>query len=182
MTEYWHGDPADVSLNAICARAGVSKPSLYREFGSEDGLARATLDRYAEQVLADTLALLEAGKGFRETLDALVDFACDDPRMETGCLFYKMRNGKHRLGSLTRARVEELHAAAQSAYERFLERCRDAGGWPASRSVQVEARYLLEQIGLAVTLRASGENARDLRAMLTLALSVLEPPATRRKR
>lgn len=37
MTAYWQSDPADVSLNAITQMAGISKPSLYREFGSEDG-------------------------------------------------------------------------------------------------------------------------------------------------
>ena len=35
MTAYWHDDPADVSINAICRLAGVSKPSLYREVGSQ---------------------------------------------------------------------------------------------------------------------------------------------------
>ena len=34
MNAYWHSDPADVSVNAICQMAGISKPSLYREFGS----------------------------------------------------------------------------------------------------------------------------------------------------
>ncbi len=178
MTAYWHGDPADVSLNSICVRAGVSKPSLYRDFGSEDGLARAALDRYAEQVLSQVLGILHAGNGFQATLDALVAFACDDPRMETGCLFYKMRNGKHRLGPLTRARVEEIDAGAQGAYERFLTRCRDAGDFPAGLRVQAGARYLMEQVGLAITQRASGENARDVRETLVLALSVFAPGKT----
>jgi len=178
MTEYWLGDPADVSLNSICVRAGVSKPSLYREFGSEDGLARSALDRYAEQVLSRVLGILQADIGLRATLDALVEFACDDPRMETGCLFYKMRAGKRHWGPLTRARVDELDAGARGAYARFLEHCRDAGEWPAERSVQVGARYLLEQMGLAIAQRASGENVRDVRETMRLALSVIESAAT----
>lgn len=177
MAAYWRDDPSDVSLNSICRMAEVSKPSLYREFGSEDGLTRATLDRYAEQVLSDVFAILRAGDGLRATLDALIHFACDDPRMETGCVFYKMRSGKHRLGPETRARVDELDAAARGAYETFLQGCRDAGEWPAGRSVQVGARYLSEQISLAITQRASGEAVRDVREMLTLALSVFTPGA-----
>ena len=172
MTAYWQDDPSDVSLNSICRLAGVAKPSLYREFGSEDGLTRATLDRYAEQVLSDVFAILHAGNGLRATLDALIYFACDDPRMETGCLFYKMRSGKHRLGPETRARVDELDAGARGAYETFLQGCRDAGEWPAGRSVKAGARYLSEQVSLAITQRASGEDVRDVREMLTLALSV----------
>jgi AcrR family transcriptional regulator len=68
MTAYWQTDPADVSVNAICQMAGISKPSLYRAFGSEDGLSRAVLDRYAEQVLSEVFVILHGRTGLRETL------------------------------------------------------------------------------------------------------------------
>lgn len=172
MAAYWQGDPADVSVNAITQMAGISKPSLYREFGSEDGLKLAVLDRYADAVLSDMFVILHGGKGLRETLDALIDFATDDPRMETGCLFYKMRAGKHRLGPLTRARVEEIDAAGQAAYAAFLQSARDAGEAIGGLPVASGARYLGEQIALAITQRAAGEDPERIRAMLTLALSV----------
>lgn len=171
VTAYWRSDPADVSVNAICQLAGISKPSLYRAFGSEDGLARAALESYAQKVLSDVFAILHAGKGLHETLDALVEFACADPRMETGCLFYKMRAGRHRLGPETRARVEEIDADAQAAYAAFLRSRRDAGDWPAGLSVDAAAPYLGEQIALAITQRASGEDPARIREMMTLALS-----------
>ena len=175
VTAYWRSDPADVSVNAICEMAGISKPSLYRAFGSEDGLTRAALDRYAERVLSDVVAILQCGAGLRETLAALVDFATADPRMETGCLFFKMRGGKHRLGPQTRARVEEIHASAQAAYAAFVQSCRDAGEWPSDISVDAAAAYLSEQVALATTQRASGEDPARIREMLTLALSVFLP-------
>jgi AcrR family transcriptional regulator len=176
MTAYWQSDPADVSVNAICQMAGVSKPSLYRAFGSEDGLTRAVLDSYAERVLSSVFAILHGGQGLRGTLAALVDFAVADPRMETGCLFYKMRAGKHRLGPDTRARVEEIDAAAQAAYAAFLQAARDAGDWPDGLSVEAGAKYLGEQLGLAITQRASGEDPARIREMMTLALSVFTRP------
>ncbi len=176
MKAYWHSDPADVSVNAICQMAGISKPSLYREFGSEDGLSRAALDRYADQVLAEMFVMLHGGKGLRGTLAALIDFACHDPRMETGCLFYKMRAGKHRLGPDTRARVEEIDATAQAAYAAFLQAARDTGDWPQGLSVAAGAEYLGEQVALAITQRASGEDPARIREMLTLALSVFTRP------
>lgn len=172
MEAYWHEDPADVSVNAICRLAGVSKPSLYREFGSEDGLTRAALDRYAQEVLVDVFAIIQSGRGLGPTLDALVEFACQDTRMETGCLFYKMRNGKHRLGPETRALVDELDAAARAAYTAFLTACRESGEWTKGPTPEAGARYLSEQIALAITQRASGEDANDIRDSLTLALSV----------
>lgn len=172
VSEYWHGDPADISLNAICQKAGVSKPSVYREFGSEDGLTRAALDSYAERVLSDVFAILHSGSGFRKTLEALIDFASTDTRMETGCLFYKMRAGKHRLGPETRARVDALDQAAHSAYVAFLRACRETGDWSGGISDEVAARYLGEQLGLAFSQRASGEDPAQVRAGLALALSV----------
>ncbi len=172
MKAYWSGDPADVSVNTICRLAGVSKPSLYREFGSEDGLTRATLDHYAKLVLSDVFAILRAGRGLEWTLGALTDFACDDPRMETGCLFYKMRAGKHRLGPQTHARVDELDAAAREAYAGFLRACSEAGEWAPPPTVESGARYLSEQVGLAITQRASGEDTAQVRDSLRLAMSV----------
>lgn len=173
MTAYWHADPSDVSMNAICQLAGVSKPSVYREFGSEDGLTCAVLNQYAELVLSDILAILQRGAGLRDTLAALIDFASDDPRMETGCLFYKMRAGKHRLGPETRARVNQIDAAAQAAYADFLQARSATGEGPGGLPIAAAANYLSEQIALAITQRAAGENKARIRQMLELALSVL---------
>lgn len=172
MNAYWQTDPADVSVNAITQMAGISKPSLYRAFGSEDGLSRAALDRYAEQVLSEMFTILQGGAGLWDTLNSLIDFASDDPRMETGCLFYKMRAGKHRLGPETRTRIEEIDAAAQAAYAAFLQAARHTANWPEGLSVEAGAKYLGEQIALAITQRASGEDRARIREMLTLSLSV----------
>jgi len=172
VNAYWTGDPADVSVNAICQLAGVSKPSLYRAFGSEDGLTLAAIDGYAAHVLSEVFAILQSGKTLAQTLDDLVAFACDDPRMETGCLFYKMRVGKHRLGPRTRARIDEVAAAAHAGYAAFLQARRDAGDWPGPLSAETGATYLGEQIGLALTQRAAGEDPVRIRETLILALSV----------
>lgn len=172
MAAYWHTDPADVSVNAICHAASVSKPSLYREFGSEDGLMRATLDLYADRVLSDVFAILQNGSDLRNTLNALIDFAVSDPRMEAGCLFTKMRAGKHRLGPNTSARVEEIAALAHTAYRMFLQSCRDTGELPNALSIELASQYLGEQIALAITQRASGENPVKVQKMLQMALSI----------
>jgi AcrR family transcriptional regulator len=166
------GDPADVSVNAICQRAGIPKPSLCREFGSEDGLTLAVIDRYAEGVLADRFVMLHGGKGPRMMLDALIDFASDDPQMDTGCLFHEMRSGKRRLGPQTRARVDEIDAAALAAHAGFLQSCRDAGNWNTRLPIAAGARSLGDQIAVAITQPASGEGRARVREKLTLALSV----------
>lgn len=173
MAAYWETDPAEISLNEVCKRAGVSKPSLYRAFGGEDGLMRAALDLYAERVLADVFGLLRPDAPLSQALEALADFATDAPRMERGCLFYKMRGGKHRLGPQTRARVEEIDAAALAGYETFLRARRDAGDWSEPPEVAAAAAFLSEQVAWALTQRAAGADKAHIRATLEVATSVL---------
>ena len=173
MHAYWKNDPVDVSVNAICQMAEISKPSLYRTFGNEDGLTLAALDRYAQLVLSDIFAILQRGTGMHDTLEALIEFASADPRMATGCLFYKMRAGKHRLGPETRKRVDEIDAAARLGYTDFLQTRRDSGDWPGKISVEAGATYLSEQIAFAFTQRAAGMEPSDIRDLLKMSLSVL---------
>lgn len=172
MTAYWRSDPADVSVNAVCQMAAVSKPSLYRAFGNEDGLNLAVLDAYAVRVLSRVFDILGNDQGIQETLEALVEFACEDRLMETGCLFYKMRAGKHRLGPLARGRIEQIDAEAQAAYIAFFRANQHAGQLPEGISIEASGRYLGEQLALAVTQRASGMESARIREMMTLALSV----------
>lgn len=173
MQTYWTEDPTDVSMNEVCRRAGVSKASLYRGFGSDDQFMRAVLDRYAEQILPGILGALSNEATLEDTLDTLITFASRDPQMDTGCLFHKLRAGKHRLGPLTRQRVDDIEAAALQAFEAFLSARRDAGDWIGDRSISVTARYLSGQIGFALTQRAAGEDKDRIQETLELALSVL---------
>lgn len=172
MNAYWKGDPADVSINAICAMANASKPAIYREFGNEDGLMLAVLNHYADEVLFDIFKVLEDEMSLKDTLNALIDFSSQDPKMETGCLFYKMRVGKHRLGPQTLRRVNEINAIAIDAFTDYLEKCRASGEWESEQSSSSMARYLVEQIGLAFTQRAAGENPAQVHQTMSIALSV----------
>ena len=176
MRAYWQQDPADVSLNAICTLAGVSKPALYRQFGSEDGLMRAVLDRYATQVLSDIFDILSRNMPPEETLAALSHFASTDEKMETGCVFYKMRAGKHRLGPLTREGVEAIDAGAVTALTAYFKARQVAGDWAGDPPAATVARYVVEQIGLALSQRAAGHDPDEVRDTLTLAFSALRRP------
>lgn len=172
MNAYWTGDPADVSVNAVCGMAAASKPAIYRAFGNEDGLMLAALNRYADEVLFNIFTRLTPETSLRETLDALIRFCAEDPKMETGCLFYKMRAGKHRHGPQTRERITEIEAVAVDAFTDYLETCRTTGTWESAQPSRLMARYLVDQIGLAFTQRAAGENPAQVQQSLSIALSV----------
>ena len=173
MNAYWQNDRAAVSVNAICALAGVSKPSLYRDFGSEDGLTQAVLERYAQTVLGSVEALLSSSIGFVTKLEALIDFASQDPRMEVGCLFVKMRTTRSRFGVRTQAKIASIEAHFLECYIRFFREGAASGEWGGSIAAELAAGYLYEQLGLAVSQRAAGKSPESVRELFGLAMSVL---------
>ena len=173
MHAYWHDERASVSINAICELAGVSKPSLYREFGSEDGLTAGVLDHYAQTVLASVEDLLSGPASLDQKLDALIDFACDDPRMAAGCLFVKMRAMRSRWGQQTQSRIAAIDATVLARFVQFFEQAALHGQCHTGVSPQLAASYLHEQFGLAFAQRAAGKDPASVRQLLVLALSVL---------
>ena len=46
METYWKEGIENVSLNEMCRKIGESKPSVYREYGGEEGLQLAALELY----------------------------------------------------------------------------------------------------------------------------------------
>lgn len=173
MQAYWHEGPTEVSINALCARAGVSKPSLYRAFGGEDGLTRAALTAYSEQVLAEVLAILDAPDGFDAALEGLVHYASESPLSDPGCLFVKMRAARDRFGPQTQDLIDALGEGAIAAYVAFLDAARARGAWAGRVPTDLAARYLAAQIEAALARRAAGVPSDEVRAVLALALSVL---------
>lgn len=109
----------DTSVNSICALEWVSKPSLYRDFGSEDGLTAAVLQRYAEVVLARMDDLLASPVSFAAKCEAMIQFASADPQMETGYLFVKMKSTRSRFGIRTQAIIADIDENALRIYTRF---------------------------------------------------------------
>lgn len=171
---YWHEGPG-VSLNAICQRAGVAKPSLYREFGSEDGLTLAVLDHYAGLVQSQVKGLLSSKLSFAAKLEALIVFMSEDPRYEHGCLFVKMRGAQLDLGPKTRAKVAEIEAATVEIFTRFFRSSRKKEEWMGRITPHFAAQYLHAQIGLAASQRALGVKPATVKLCLQYALSVLRP-------
>ncbi len=176
MQAYWHEGPTEVSINALSARAGVSKPSLYRAFGGEDGLTHAALRTYAAQVLAEVLAILDAPDGFEAALEGLVHYASESPLSDPGCLFVKMRAARDRFGPQTRGLIDALADGATAAYAAFLDTARARGEWAGRVPTDLAARYLGAQIEAALARRAAGVPSDEVRAVLALALSVLTAP------
>lgn len=179
---YWREDVDSISLNEICRRAQVSKPSLYREFGNEDGLMKAVLVAYQKQVLAPVYQMIAADAPFRETLDSLVSMVTrsgdapvfgEDQAVPRGCLFVKMRESYGHLGAETRTEIDQAKEEALTVYEDWVTRARAKGEFRGEMSSRFAAIYIDAQLSHAASLLARGEPNDEVKKILTVAFSML---------
>jgi AcrR family transcriptional regulator len=182
MQAYWREDVESVSLNEICRRAEVAKPGLYREFGNEDGLLKAVLVAYQQQVLATVYQMIATDAPFRATLDGLVSivtrsgdtpFFGDAQAVPSGCLFAKMRESYRHLGEETRAEVDRVKAKILTLYEDWVERARAKGEFTGDMPSRFAAIYIDAQLNNALSLLARGEPNDEVKKILTVAFSML---------
>ena len=177
MDSYWKDNIGNLSLNEICRRSGVSKPGLYREFSNEDGLMKAVLIRYQEQVLEPVQQMLNSDVPFKEALDNLISFAtsvnCHD-ESPNGCLFIKMRESRVHLGKETQAQIDLLEKQGLVFFKKWVERSKTKGEFSVDMSSEFVATYIDAQLSNASTQLARGVAPETVKKILLVAFSVLE--------
>lgn len=175
MRSWWAEGAHVVSLNEISRRTGLSKSSLYREFGGEDGLMTAALEQYRALSAAPLLALFESDLPPHELLTLVVQATTTDQGLPPGCLFTKLRLTKATLGESTQAlvvrMVEERRAGFARWYVKVLEQ-----GLGADLTAEQAARYLDAQLTLILVRLGAGDPHDQVGQDATLALRVLLGP------
>jgi AcrR family transcriptional regulator len=176
MMRYWADGPTRVSIKHICETAHVSKPSLYREFGSDDGLKDAVLDLYHDMVLGPFFGILTSNLGFNQQIQALIAFTIQDRQplgIPSGCLQVAMRAHKDDLGPNTRNKVEQLRRETLVNYERWIERAKSRGEFKADISSEAAALFCDTQNGGAMRMQRDGVPSDIIGQTMTLAFSAL---------
>lgn len=173
MVCYWREGVDALGLNEICRRAGISKPTLYREFGGEDGLMAAALDQYREKMALPVLALLATDRPFAEVLAEIIQAYTADRGTPAGCLFTKMRSSPSRLGPVTTARVETVRSELYEAYAAWYERARSRDEVNVTVPRELAAHHLDTQLTTVLIQMAAGQAPELVRAQAQLAFAGL---------
>ncbi|MEL6344408.1 MAG: TetR/AcrR family transcriptional regulator [Myxococcota bacterium] len=161
------------SLNALCRLIGLSKPSFYRTFGSEDGLMTAALDHYRELAIVPLLGLLAADEPFAQLLDASLEWLTSDHGAPAGCLFTRMRLSSARLGPSTKARVREIEQERRAAFTASYQRGLERGEVDQTLSASFAAYFIDTQLTAALVQRAAGDPPDMVKAQTRLAFRTL---------
>jgi AcrR family transcriptional regulator len=177
MHAYWEEGQSEVSLNAVCKLAQVSKPSLYQEFGSEDGLKQAVLSDYHKMTLAPLYEMLAVDQPFDTALVNLKNYILRDHQeydMPMGCLFVDMCQCRDHLGELTSAKVGEFRDLSVSVLQGWIEGAKANGELASSISPRTAAIYIDAQIASIMNMQRQGASQKDIESVFQIALSVFE--------
>lgn len=173
MEHYWSDGPFELSVNEICRRTEVPKPSLYRDFGGDDGLLAAALAHYETVVIEPLASRIINSQSFSEAKDIMIEFITSPVVQSQGCLFSKIRVAPKRLGPITSECVELLVIKLRGIYSRLYEKAQECGEVSDSVTPKLAGRYLDNQVTAMLRLVAAGERPEDVREQLRLAFTGL---------
>ena len=176
MSIYWSHGPTNVSLNEICYKAKISKPGFYREFGGEDGLMKSALLLYKNSLIQQILDILNLEKTFDEPLDLLVAQIIenkDKEQKENGCLLAKFRQSRKKFGKKTQEQIDIILKERHLVFELWIKKAKSKGEFSLPLTSNFVANYIISQLDYAVSGLANGEKNKNIKNVLTLALSIL---------
>ena len=177
LMQYWGVSPTDVSIGEICKLTGASKPGIYREFGSDDGLKCAALESYRSLALLPLFAILKRDQCFAAAKAALVAFTTQDREalgVPSGCLFVTLRTQRGNLGSATGERVDLLREEVLDAYMVWIETAKSRGECSAQIPTDAAALYFDAQNGGAMRMQKEGVDNATIATVLQYAFKMIE--------
>ena len=176
MEQYWRHGPTQVSINDICDLSGSSKPSVYREFGSDDRLKAVALLAYKAIAIDPLLARLNGMQPIAKTLNSIINFIMQDRQLQNvpdGCLFALMKAQRHCFGPETQQCLDGVRTEFVSSFATWIDTSKSAGVFrkdiPTNAAVhQIEALH-----NGASSLQRDGESPEEVRQMLTFGLAAI---------
>ena len=175
LIQYWSKGPANVSISDICNLTGASKPGVYREFGSDDGLKKAVLEVYHGLAIQPVIDILEKNQPTTDAIDALIGFMTQDRTalgIPQGCLFVMMRAQSERLGPSTYDKLNKVRQDLLAAYSDWIERAKLHGEF-INIPTDVAALLLDMQHGGAMRMQREGVPRETIETVLRFALEAV---------
>jgi AcrR family transcriptional regulator len=175
LIEYWAKGPTNVSIGEICKQMGASKPGVYREFGSDDGLKSSVLEAYRSFVIQPLIDIIVKDQPAAETIDAIIGFMTQDRTalgIPDGCLFVMMREQSEHLGPSTCHKLNKVRHDLLAAYSEWIERAKLHGEF-INIPTDIAALLLDMQHGGAMRMQREGVSRETIESVLRFALGAV---------
>ena len=175
LIEYWAKGPTNVSIGEICKQTGASKPGVYREFESDDGLKSSVLEAYRSLVIQPLIDIIVKDQPVAETIDAIIGFMTQNRTtlgIPDGCLFVMMRAQSEHLGPSTCDKLNKVRHDLLAAYSAWIERAKLHGEF-IDIPTDIAALLLDMQHGGAMRMQREGVPRETIESVLRFALGAV---------
>lgn len=173
---YWRSGVANTSFNEVARALNVSKPTLYRYFGDEDGLLSEAVSHYCSQRSMHPDLLQKTGD-LRTDLNAWFDLQIDelyerheDSEVPSGCLMMECVQLGKALGVKSTAAVNQSVREILTLIEDRLVTARDHGQLRDGIEIGAAVHLIAGQMIVAKTVVLIGETRENLKKMVRLAI------------
>lgn len=181
METYWKEGIENVSLNEMCRKIGESKPSVYREYGGEEGLQLAALELYYKDRVEPVGKILFGAEdirvGIKSAFYFLINEHFKDEKMGAACMFN--REGMHpseNLSVMCKNFIEKKDKENMSFLKEGLKRALDKEYLNKGINIDTYSVYIFNQIKLIASLSNNKQLSKStLREMVDLIMSPLLP-------
>lgn len=173
---YWRSGVASTSFNEVSRALNVSKPTLYRYFGDEDGLLSSAIEHYVSQRTLHP-ELLNATGDLGTDLNAWFSLQIDDlyekhhdGTTPTGCLLMECIQLGKTLGAKTTATVHRaIHEFLEMVEDRLVI-AKEAGQLRPDIDIKAAVHLVAGQMIVAKNVVLIGEPKEAVKCMVTLAI------------
>lgn len=173
MNCYWKDGVYEVSINELCKRIKISKPTLYREYKSEDGLLHDVLKHYQHHVLAPIIESVSQHSSLTDKINSLLTFITTPKECHSGCLLVQLTLIPERLGPKTLSLVHIMQQHTLELYQSWIVEAQNTGESKQAFDAYFLAQYIDAQITSLVIRMNLKEDPLMLRRQGQLSLSVL---------
>jgi TetR/AcrR family transcriptional repressor of nem operon len=177
MELFWERGYEATSLHDLTEALGIGRGSLYAAFGSKDGLYRAALERYRQDLAGPMLRALSAGgdvrAALRGVLTGLVADAIADERRR-GCMVVNATAERVPHDPVTSRTVRDVLQAIEDALAEALSAARERGELPSGKDPLALAGFLVIWInGLRVSAKVDPDEGALMRSV-EVAMTILD--------
>ena len=179
METYWKEGIENVSLNEMCRKIGESKPSVYREYGGEEGLQLAALELYYKHRVEPVAKILFGAEeilvGIKSAFDFLINDHFKDEKIIAACMYN--REGMHpseNLSVMCKNFIEKKDKENMYFLKEGLKRALDKENLKKGINLDAYSVYIFNQIKLIASLSSKSQLPKStLREMVDLIMTPL---------
>lgn len=178
MKVYLKNGMNNISLNEMCRQIGVSKPSVYREFGGEEGLKVSALNLYLESSYFHILTShLFGNKGLVKNLQSAFDYLINNKEKAGSYPCMYNQESWFPSSSMTLSCKKLIKEKDKEIYDNLKNMILEAienKEISIDSDVDIYAKYIQNQLRLIVTLSNNDISKNELNGIVNLIMKPLK--------